>query len=117
MNFLNQSHKNRFNTIISKDGTDLNDLNRKSLFYIISGNDELFNNRYYIYDLDKRWIAPDNLEQVNFIETSLALIELAYNLYNNFSSGSISNIFKGLDKDNFKLAIKGLKIRFNMDLE
>lgn len=117
MKFFNQNHKNRFNEIISRDGTDLNDFNRKSLFYIISGNDELFNNRHYIYDFDKRWIVPDSLEQINFSETSLALIELAYNLYNNFSSGSISNIFKALDKNNFKLAIEGLKIRFNMDLE
>lgn len=115
MNFLNQNHKNRFFEIINEDGTDLNDLNRKSLFYIISGNDELFNNRHYIYDFNKRWIVPDNLGQVSFSKISLALIELAYNLYNNFSSGSISNIFEVLDKDNFKLAVEGLKVRFNMD--
>jgi hypothetical protein len=105
---------NRLYELVKKDGMSKNDLERLSMFYILSSNNDLYSKINYIYDFDKRSIRPDCLEDdnVDFCSSSRKLIRLAFNLYNGFSA-EVLNTFAGLDDNNFEIALNSLKIRFN----
>ena len=49
MQFLNKKHKERFEELIQSDNTYQEDVERRSLFYILSGNEDLFRKRNHIY--------------------------------------------------------------------
>lgn len=102
----------RFEELCRLDGTNDRDLERMSLFYIISGNDDLWNKRVAIYDTGERSIHLDFDELADFSSSSRKLIELAFSLYNGYQA-NILNTFSGLDDENFDLAIAALRMRFN----
>lgn len=103
----------RFKQLIKRDNTNLSDVERKSLFYIIAGNDDLYSKIDFIYDFTDRRIKPDCLdnEDVDFCSSSRKLINLAFNLFNGYPA-DVLNTFSVLDEDNFTLAINAMKIRF-----
>ncbi|MDD4113809.1 MAG: DUF6075 family protein [Herbinix sp.] len=49
-NFLSSSHMENYLDLVSKDQMCTGDVERASLFYIISGNDDLYRKRRFIYD-------------------------------------------------------------------
>lgn len=44
------SHKNKFNQLLKRDQTYERDVERRALFYIIAGNEDLYNKVEFIYD-------------------------------------------------------------------
>ncbi|MCT4686583.1 DUF6075 family protein [Vallitalea sp.] len=113
--FLNEEHITKYNILIQKGGTNKNDSERNALFFILSGNIDLYQKADYIYDFVERCIEPECLNNTNidFCTSSIALIKLAYNLYNGYKTEeTILCILKCLDKDNLNLCINGLKVRF-----
>lgn len=70
MQFLNEKHKTRFNESIITDETHPQDVERRALFYIISGNDDLYAKRNHIYDFKNNWINIECLdsEEVDFLQ-------------------------------------------------
>ena len=121
--FLNNEHKERFNKCIEQDGTYEYDFERKSLFYILSGNDDLYRRIEDIYDFDDRSINLDVILNKSHELSSAArkMLSLGLNLYNNFkykdfnsSDYSTLELFAGLDEFNFELCIRALRIRFDM---
>ena len=124
--FLNNEHKERFNKCIEQDGTYEYDFERKSLFYILTGNDDLYRRIEDIYDFDDKSINLDFILKKGHELSSACrkMLSLGLNLYNNFkyidfdlSDYSTLELFSGLDKYNFKLCIRALRIRFDMSIE
>ncbi len=120
MQFLNEKHKERFKELLQSDNTYKEDVERRSLFYILSGNEDLFRKRNYIYDFKDHSIEPDCLdsENVDFSTSSKALIRLGFNLYNSYSDNFTSpvNILYSLDGKNYNLAMSGIDIRFGVSM-
>lgn len=103
----------RFNELIERDNTYADDAERKSLFTIIAGNDELWSIKESIYDFEERLILPEVLE-TGICISSKKLLRAAFSLYNSFQSyDSLIDYFAGLDDYNYDLLIKAINIRFN----
>ena len=124
--FINDEHKERFNKCIEQDGTYEYDFERKSLFYILTGNDDLYIRIENIYNFNDRSINFEVILNKSHELSSAArkMLSLGLNLYNNFkyrdfdlSDYSTLELFSGLDKDNFELCIRALRIRFDMSIE
>ncbi|WP_113674317.1 DUF6075 family protein [Vallitalea guaymasensis] len=113
----NKLHMRRFIQLVERDGTELLDTKRKSLFYIVAGNDDLYNKLYQIYDFDKRVMRKEcvNSNQL-YDETSIKLLTLAYVLIKE-NDDSLINLFHGLDDFNFELALSAIKIRYMGEYE
>ncbi len=114
MRFLNTEHENKLMKLIHRDGTHPRDKERISLFYILSGNDDLFVKSGFIYDFRNHQIEPEYLADgsVDFCSSSRALIRLGYNLYNGYQDDTTPlDILSGLDADNYLLAHESLDIR------
>lgn len=124
--FINNEHKERFNKCIEQDGTYEYDFERKSLFYILTGNDDLYRRIEDIYDFYDKSINLDFILKKGHELSSACrkMLSLGLNLYNNFkyidfdlSDYSTLELFSGLDKYNFELCIRALRIRFDMSIE
>ena len=105
----------RFSELLQRDGTHEGDFERKALFYIIAGNQDLYNKADFIYDFGDRIINSECLEseEVDFCSSSKKLIKLAYNLYNSRHGADVVDTFYMLDDDNFNLALNAIKLRFD----
>lgn len=107
-------HDDRLNHLLGLAESAPNDLERKALFYILSGNLDLYEKVDFIYDFEENSIRSECLEsgEVDFCSSSRKLIRLAYNLYNGYDA-DVLETFAALDENNFNLAMKAIKIRFN----
>lgn len=116
-NFL-YNHEDRLACLLERDGTNERDLERKSLFYILSGNIDLYNKVDHIYDFEANSIKSKCLEsgETDFCSSSRNLIKLAYNLYNGYGA-DVLETFAGLDQDNFNLAMEAIKMRLKIEDE
>lgn len=102
----------RIDELMKKDETHPKDVERKSLFMIISGNEELWNLRNQIYNFEYRCIEPEILES-GICSSSKTLIKIGFNLFNNYPTESILDCFSGLDENNFELVMQAIRIRLN----
>ncbi len=113
--FTDNDHKDRYLELIKKANVNIRDLERQSLFYIVSGNEDLYKKKYDIYDFYENVISSDCITcgKVDFCSSSKALIRLAYNLYNGFRDDYTSplSILGGLDSKNLFLAYQAILIR------
>lgn len=118
MIFKNEEHQQKFIQLIFEDGMHPQDIERKTLFYIISGNNYLYQNRHHIYDFGDHMISPERLtaSDVDFSTSSKALIRLGFNLYNDNTDNNISplDIYYSLDEENYILAQESINIRFGL---
>jgi hypothetical protein len=109
-----QTHEQRLQELLEKDKTHPKDMERKAMFYVLSGNDDLYSKVHHIYDFQENSINSECLDsnKVDFSSSARKLIKLAYNLYNGFPA-DVSDTFYLLDEENSKLAIEAIKLRFN----
>ncbi len=114
--FTNGSHKDKYIKLITKAAVNEFDWERHALFYIISGNEDLYLKKRFIYDFFENSILPDCLEskEVDFCTSSKALIRLAFNLYNSYSDYYTNPLFLlgVLDTNNFVIAYQAILLRF-----
>jgi hypothetical protein len=110
---IRSSFEERFNLVLERDNTHKSDVERRAMFYILAGNDDLYRKINYIYDFEDRSIEVDCLEngRADFSGSSQRLVRLAFNLYNGFPA-EVLDSFQYLDEDNFNLAMGAIKIRF-----
>lgn len=101
----------RYNELLMRDKTNDRDIERKGLFYILAGNDDLFNKVNHLYDFEEHSIKPECLEGglLSLVETSL--VTLAFSHYNGFPCDT-QDLLYPLDDDNFNLAINSMKLRY-----
>lgn len=115
-NFVSGTHKERFITMMIEDNMSPGDVERASLFYIISGNEDLYRKRRYIYDTYEHCIRTclDNIE-VDFSSGMKSLIRLGFNLYNGWSDRYTTpmSLLGSLDNCNLQLAGNAIMTRFN----
>lgn len=113
--FTDNDHKNRYLELIKKAHVNIHDVERQSLFYMISGNKDLYKKKHYIYDFYENAILSDCITagEVDFCSSSKALIRLGYNLYNSYRDDYTSplSILGGLDSKNLFLAYQAILIR------
>lgn len=103
---------NRTGQLMAKDKANQDDVERKALFFLLASNDELWNLQDKIYNFKDHLIKPEILES-GICTSSKNLIQVGFNLYNNFPVQSLIDCFSGLDNDNFELLIQAIRIRFN----
>jgi hypothetical protein len=117
--FISSSHKERFISMMIEDNMSPSDSERASLFYIITGNDDLYRKRRFIYDPSEHCIR-DCLDDANvdFSSGMRSLIRLGFNLYNGWSDRYTTpmSLLGSLDSRNLVLAGNAIMIRFNRSL-
>jgi hypothetical protein len=116
--FLSHDHEERFNELLERDNTRLKDNERQALFFVLSGNEDLFRKIDNFYDFEDHSIRPEGFNEVDLTSSTKALVELAFNLYNNYSHvesemKSVLDLFASLDENNFELALMAIRVRFN----
>lgn len=114
--FFSSTHKECFLNMMVEDDMAQGDAERLSLFYIISGNEDLYRKRRYIYDPCEHCIRTcfDNTE-VDFSSGMKSLIRLGFNLYNGWSDRYTTpmSLLGSLDNRNLRLAGNAIMTRFN----
>lgn len=114
--YMSSKHKERFIDMIISDNMSNGDLERASLFYIISGNDDLYSKRGYVYNYNTHCInSRFDKSGVDFTSSMAALIRLGFNLYNGWSDKHTTpvSILSSLDNRNLELVTNALMIRFD----
>lgn len=117
--FINALHRDRFIRMTHDDHMSPHDSERASLFYILSGNEELYTKRNYIYDYREHSIHLCLQDSpVDFSSGLCSLIRLGFNLYNGWSDKYTSPLYLlgNLDRDNLLLAENAIRIRFSNTL-
>lgn len=112
--FLSQIHEARYNELLQKDSTSSQDIERQALFYILSGNQDLYSKIDNLYDFQEHSILIEESEQTDFSLGIRGLLELALNLYNGYGERTIRDIFANLDNQNSQLAINAIQFRFHI---
>lgn len=116
--FINTAHRERYINMVLEDNMSSSDRERASLFYIISGNDDLYKKRRYIYNpVDHSIKNCISNREVDFSSGMSSLIRLGFNLYNSWSDKYTTplDLLGSLDEKNLRLAGNALMIRFNRD--
>ncbi len=105
--------KYRYEMLLAMDGTKENDFERKAMFYIFAGNENLYKKIDYIYDFQEYRILTECVENKEgiFTDSELKLIKLAFNHYIG-SAADVNDIFYKLDKDYFDLALNSIKLKY-----
>ncbi|MGB3367908.1 MAG: DUF6075 family protein [Acidaminobacteraceae bacterium] len=101
----------RYENLLKLDSTDINDRNRKAMFYLLSCNDDIYRLIDYIYDFNTRDLIEDVLEKDNVSSSYRAIIKLAFNLFNE-RPVDVSDVFCNLDSKNFDFVVKALEIKY-----
>lgn len=119
MSFLNSLHESNYKKLAKKASLNIHDVERKSLFYIIAGNKDLFSKSSNIYNFNENCINFNSLNKskTDFCSSSKALIRLGFNLFNGYTDKYTNPLFLlgCLDQDNYKIATNAIHIRFCVD--
>lgn len=112
MKFLSQEHETRYKQLVVESEMCPGDTERKAFFYIIAGNNELFQRVFKIYNFKESCLKST---RIPLSSSGDRLLKLAKNLYNGMlhKSMSVVDLFGRLDDKNFTLAMEAIKIRFN----
>jgi hypothetical protein len=113
--FTHSFHRSRYNKLASVSGLRDCDWERMALFYIISGNEDLYVKKKAIYDFYDNSIMPECLttDKVDFCSSSKALIRLGFNLYNGYIDANTNPLLLlcGLDSKNLFIAYQAILLR------
>lgn len=121
MIFKDNEHKIRYENYLIKDGTYINDVERNSMFYILSSDESIHKRIKKIYNFKHRNIEIDGFLEIRNELNSAAtkMVYLAYQLYNNFRYSNhdikdmtILDMLSGLDEENFEVCMRAIRIRF-----
>ncbi|MCH1627239.1 DUF6075 family protein [Ferdinandcohnia quinoae] len=110
--FIGQEHKNKLDLFLHQDGTYEKDIERKALFYIFAGNNELADKIHHFYDFEERMIRIEGFNETSLSSSSKSLVKLGFNLYNNYPCGTVVELLGNLDEQNQILALSAIKLRF-----
>lgn len=113
--FILPNQKVRYEELLGRDGTHPEDTERIALFYLISGNSDLYRKCSYIYDFKNHQIRDCLLgHEVDFSSSCKSLIRLGFNLYNGYNDEVTSPYYllHHLDSGNRTLAMNAMAIRF-----
>ena len=130
MTFLDDEHEKYFFDFLELDKTDSSDTERHALFYILSGLEETRRDIQSIYDFTQQGILRSCLQptradeaRAGYASSTRSLLELAFNLYNNYRSEehqaeqqrTTLETFSNLDENRAELALNAIRIRFSLN--
>lgn len=112
--FLSKEHESNFKKLVAKAKLQPGDIQRKAMLFIISGSEELFINVDKIYSFKEKLIYPNCVNEVPFSSSGNVLLDAAFGFFNeSYSKLTIQKAFGSLNKNEQKLLINGIKLRFN----
>ncbi|WP_408608764.1 DUF6075 family protein [Alkaliphilus serpentinus] len=114
--FLSQQHKLRYEELLLKDNTRNRDSERYALFFLLAGNDDLYQKRNSIYNFSEHQIRLClSDDKVDFSSGCEALIRLGFNLYNRYRDECTTplELLSNLDEENQLLALNAMALRFS----
>lgn len=114
--FVSPEHRERFMLMAAEDDMFPYDSERASLFYLITGNDDLYRKRRFLYNHAEHCIcACFSNPGVDLSSGMKALVRLGFNLYNGWSDRYTTplSLLGSLDSRNLQLAGNAIMIRFN----
>ncbi|MED1850062.1 DUF6075 family protein [Brevibacillus agri] len=111
--FLNVKHEDRFNDLCNRDRTHPSDIERKSLFFVIAGNESLYKKVDHTYDFKENLIKLEVYEEGFLTGGTRSLIDLAFSLYG-YGTCDVRQLFNSLDYENSVLAIEAIRWRFQI---
>lgn len=116
MHFLSINHRNHYHNLLKKDQVHAKDIERQALFYVLAGNDDLYEMVNKIYDFSDHLILPEILDSPAMTSGFRGLIRLAFNLYNGNQDEHCSpmELFSPLDRTNRLLALEAIRYRFEI---
>lgn len=112
--FIDKYHKSRYFELLKMANVSEFDCERHALFYIISGNIDLYSKKSVIYDFGENAICSDcAFAEEDFCYSSKSLIRLGYNLYNGYTDGYTNplTLLYGLDSNNLFIAYQAILLR------
>jgi|LGOV01.1.fsa_nt_gb hypothetical protein len=114
MKSIQEMNRSKMELLMEMDNTATGDIYRKSLFYIISSVEELWDNKLSIYDFSEHMIKPEILDS-QLCSSSKKLISVAFNMYNeNNPTKSLIECFLGLDETNVQIVLDAIKLRLEI---
>ncbi|MCQ2511233.1 MAG: DUF6075 family protein [Lachnospiraceae bacterium] len=114
--FGDEKHEQRFYTMLTHDQTSSGDREREAMFFIISGNQELYEHSTLIYNYQAHRLRPNALNKLDYMcSSSKKLLRLALHLYNNCNLIELTpySLLNNLDSENLSLALNGMLLRFS----
>lgn len=112
MRLLTRTHEKKYRESIIRDNTYYDERERHSLFYLLSGNDDLASKINHIYDFADHSIRLDYFksENVDLSGSARNLVRLAFNMYNDYYNeySSPLHLLSNLDEHNYNLAMFGM---------
>jgi hypothetical protein len=113
--FVLPFHEEWYYQLLREDGTQPGDRERMALFFVISGNWDMYRKRASIYNFKEHHILDClSNREVDFSSGCKALIRLGFNLYNGYRDEASSpfSLMCHLDDDNRRLALDAIAVRF-----
>lgn len=115
---LDKKQNSLYLKLLNDANINIHDVERKSLLYIISHNEDLFKKRNYIYNFKENNINFNSLnsQNVDLCTSSKALVRLGFNLYNGYTDKYTNplNIMACLDSKNYIIAKRAIDLRFSI---
>lgn len=102
--------------MLDKDQTVSGDREREAMFYILSGNRELYDHVQEIYNYHTHRIRPNPLNRLGYMcSSSKNLLRLSLHLYNRCNLHNLTpcDLLSNLDQENLHLALNGMLLRFS----
>jgi hypothetical protein len=89
------------------------DFERLAMFYILSGNEDIWRKGIdNLYDFKRNCITPKQSKKIDLCTSSRALVNLAFHLYNGYGKDTLTDTFYSLDGKNKLLAFNAIEIRY-----
>lgn len=115
MIFIDDNHKNNYLYLAKKAKMNDYDIERKALFYIIAGNNDLFRKKNNIYNFMENSIYLNciNNSNIDLCSSSRALVRLGFNLYNGYTDEETNplSLLYCLDHTNYFIAENAINLR------
>lgn len=118
MNFISEKHEQNFNVLNNEIA--INDNYWKTLKYLISGNDTLFNNRKSLIDYEGEAIHTPKFFDNQFSSGERKILFLAFNLFTDQEKFiydgheylfAPSELFSGIDNETLELMLNAVVIK------
>lgn len=122
MKFKDESHQKSYLEFIQKANMHPDDVERKSLFYLLAMFDETRNHISNLYDFKKNQIVLEGLNEAWQTSGTRACTKLAFNLYNSFTGFedeetnrySVIDIFACGSNQIKEIFLEAIKVRFEL---
>lgn len=111
--FVDEKHMKSFYDCMELSNATVNDLERQSLFFILTHKDFYRGCINKLYDFKGNCINLETYDNENtYSSGENAIINLAYNLFNGYGNYDVCSMFKSISMESFEVCINAIRIRF-----